>query len=189
MSDFVDYNKRSVTLPPGCKDLIDVLRPHGFGVEWLRQHPGVDLSRTVRRGGIVKGALSDIEKRVSRAVTSNAQPFVLVIAPVDGRLTFNLLRVFKGALRATINVETKTPHAAAVQQFLSNHHLQPPDDSPSPEPFLPNLPVHLICPVCPLPSDVIALAKLASDLFREVSGVTEESELTFYHHELDAPGS
>jgi len=26
MSDFVNYTKRSVELPPGCKDLIDVLR-------------------------------------------------------------------------------------------------------------------------------------------------------------------
>ena len=27
MTQFVDYKKRSFTLPPGCKDLIDVLAP------------------------------------------------------------------------------------------------------------------------------------------------------------------
>jgi len=28
MAKFVNYRKRSVTLPPGCKNLIDVLQPH-----------------------------------------------------------------------------------------------------------------------------------------------------------------
>jgi len=27
VSDFVDFNKRDVSLPPGCKDLIDLLKP------------------------------------------------------------------------------------------------------------------------------------------------------------------
>jgi hypothetical protein len=126
MSDFVDYNKRSVTLPPGCKDLIDVLRPHGLDVT---------------RGGKVEGRLSDIEKHVHRAITSTARSFTLVITPADGRLTFKLLRVSKEALRASIDVETKTPHEAAVRQFLANHHLQqPPDDLPGLGPFLQNLP-------------------------------------------------
>ena len=94
MSDFVNYHNRSISLPPGCKDLMDVLRPHGLGVEWLRQRLGTNLSEAFTRGGMVKGALSNTEKHVQRAVTSAALTFMLDITSADGRLTFNLLRVF-----------------------------------------------------------------------------------------------
>jgi len=184
MSDFVNYNKRSIKLPHGCKDLIDVLRPHGVRVEWLQQHLGIDLSRTVARGGMAKGTISDIEKHIQRAVDSAALTFTLGITPGNERLSFHVARVFQERFRASIEVETKTPEEASVRQFLSNHHLQAPDDSPTPGKFHPDVPVHLICRVHPLPPDAITLARLASGLFREVGEVKEELELFFHYHEL-----
>ena len=53
MEDFVDYKKRSVTLPSGCTDLIDVLRAKG---------PRIGSSG--ERGLVVSEPLSEIRKYI-----------------------------------------------------------------------------------------------------------------------------
>ena len=42
MSEFVNYNKRNVTLPEGCKDLADVLQRKA-----RRKIPWLKLTRTI----------------------------------------------------------------------------------------------------------------------------------------------
>ena len=53
-----------------------------------------------------------------------------------------------------------------------------------PEKFCQGVPVHLICRISPLPSEPAALSKLATALFREVCGLSDESELCYRHDEL-----
>ena len=60
MSDFVNYNRRSIKLQPGCKDMMHVLHPGGL--EWLRSHFGRALSGAVVRSGSAKGRISEIGK-------------------------------------------------------------------------------------------------------------------------------
>jgi len=59
MSKFVNYKKRNVELPPGCKDLVDVLRsrrrPDSAGVMEADNRP------TVSRGGEATGGILEIE--------------------------------------------------------------------------------------------------------------------------------
>ena len=184
MSDFVNFNKRSISLPPGCTDLIDVLRLHGPGVEWQRPQAGTDLSRGVTRGGMTKGPAQDIEKHIRRAVAPVALTFILRIAPADERMLFCLVRGLHKPLRAFIAAETKTAQEAAVRQFLSNHHLEPPGDAATSRQFLEDLPGHWMCPVRPLPTESVVLAKLVTELFREVGWVTEHSEVSFHHYEI-----
>ena len=187
MSDFVNFNKRSITLPAGCKDLIDVLRPHGVGLESFWDQLGTDLSHATARGSTVTGGLSEIEKYVRMAFGSRAHVFILNISPTDWRLTLSLIRVLTNPMRASVLLETNTPQEAAVRRFFVDHHMQWPAGSSTPSQFSPQLPVHLICYISPLPSDAVVLSGLASDLFRESCGLTDESELCYHHLELANP--
>src|SRR5712691_4276749 len=109
MSDFVNYNKRSITLPPGCKDLIDVLRGERRNLEWLEKHLGIDLNRAITRGGTVKGTFLDIEKKVHQAVTASTLIFILKIIPADQRFTFTLQRLYQRPFQAIVELEIGTP--------------------------------------------------------------------------------
>ncbi len=186
MSDFVNYKKRSVTLPPGCSDLIDVLR-QGRNLEWLETLLGIDLSRAVMRDCALKGTFLDIQKNVHQAVTTSALIYILKILPADQPLTFTLRRLYQQPLQAIIEVETKTAQEEALRLALLAHELRTPSDAITPGMPFPDLPWRLTWPIEPLPEDALALSRLVSELLRESGGLAPESELTFHHHELVIP--
>jgi len=187
MSDFVNYNKRSITLPPGCKDLIDVLGREGRHLEWLEKHLGIDLSRAITRGGVVEGSILDIEKKVQQTVAGSALIFILKIVPADQRFTFTLQRLYQRPLQAILELETRTPQEAALQRSLAEHNLRTPDDSIAPGLTFPDLPWRLTWPIEPLPSTPLELSRLISEVLRDIGGLTAESTLAFRHHELVMP--
>src|SRR5436190_8979600 len=164
MSDFVNYSKRSITLPPGCKDLIDVLRREGRNLQWLEKHLGIDLSRAITRGGSVKGTFLDIEKNVHQAVTASALIFILKIIPADQRFTFTLQRLHQRPLQTIVELKTRTPQEAALRRSLAAHKLQTPDDAIEPGMPFPDLPWRLTWAIEPLPGDPLALSRLISEL-------------------------
>ena len=186
MSDFVNYKKRSMTLPPGCKDLIDVLR-QGHNLEWLETLLGIDLSRAVMRDGALKGTFLDIQKHVHQAVTASALIYILEIIPADQLLTFTLRRLYQQPLQAIIEVETKTSQEEALLLALLGHKLRTPSHAATPGIPFPDLPWRLTWPIEPLPEDALALSMLVSELLRESGGLKPESQLTFHHHELVIP--
>jgi hypothetical protein len=188
MSDFVNYNKRSITLPPGCKDLIDVLGREGCDLEWLEKQLGLDLSGAITRGGVVEGTSLDIEKKIRQAVAASALIFILKIAPADQGFTFTLQRLYQRPLQATIELETRTPQEAALQRSLAEHNLRTPDDSIESGVLFPDLPWRLRCPIEPLPSAPLELSRLISEVLRDTGGLTAQSGLAFHHHEIVMPG-
>jgi len=166
MSQFVNYKKRGLTLPPGCKDLSDVLERQGL-------QPLLDLSRLGSSGGSVSGRLFEIEKYVQMAFRSRALWFTLVVSPPDKRLTFHIARMRRKAVQAYVLVEKAAPREAAAGVFFARHGLQ----STQLSPIMPEQ--QFLVRSFPMPSDRIILTKLATDLFREVYRLTDESEL-FY---------
>jgi len=75
MNEFVNYNQRGVSLPRGCKDLIDALR---------QQHPHVAVERQMPAGNF-----GDLGQYMSRLLNSRA----------------TVRRVVISAVRATIHLE------------------------------------------------------------------------------------
>ena len=182
MSDFVNYNGRSIKLLPGCKHMMHALYPGGL--EWLRAHFAPTLSGAVVRSGSVRARVSEIGKYVQMAFESSALAFTLVISPSDESLTFNVTRVNGGTMWASVVVEEDTPPAAAVRNFFARHSLQLPEDSSMPGQFFPRAPVHLICHISPMPSEAGMLSRLVTDLFREVCDLSDESELCYEQEEM-----
>ena len=70
MNEFVNYGTRTVTLPDGCTDLIDVLRDKASRIP--AEPPTVMMERVPERG------LASVEKYVQRLFTSQKNLFLIV---------------------------------------------------------------------------------------------------------------
>jgi hypothetical protein len=211
--DFVDYNKRDVSLPPGCKDLIDLLKPGLLSaakdlvdiaksglppnVKDLINLPistgNPDFDRLLdrfkqgtRHRESATGPISDLPHHVQTLFASPALSHNLWFRTPDERLTASLSRMLLRTVTASVTVEQKTDTERAVLEFLSNRGLEIPKNAGSPATFLidaPELPVYLICRISPLPSDSKEVAQLLLDLFRH-TGLTNETVIRYDRFEV-----
>ena len=179
MSDLVNYNKRSIALPAGCKDLIDVLRRRG------REKTDLLLERCnrakVTRDESETGPLSDLAKHVRTVLGSSALFSTLCIRSPDDRLTANVGKMLGIKIRASVTFRKGSDQERAVREFLSSRGLEPADDSETPKTFLPDMPIEIICELSPLSSDPAEVARLMVELFRHV-GLNEDAPM---HYHLD----
>lgn len=167
MSDFVNYNKRDVKLPPGCKDLIDVLRGR----------------RVATRDYSVNGPVSDIAEHVRTIFGSTALFVCLDIAPAD-ETSADILRDNERNSHVFIRVQRASDQERAVRGFLSSRGLKAPEDSQVPKGvFYPDLPVSIGCEISPLPPTSTEVARLLTDLFRHL-GFTEDVVVRYSYCEL-----
>lgn len=185
MSKFVNFKKRDVALPPGCKNLIDVLQPRPVRV---RDMIGTAHRPMVAHGGSVTGGLADFEKYVGLVFASQALDFELVISPPGKRLTVHVNRTKGEAVCASVLVQAGTDIENALLQFLKNHDCTTLEDSGIPDFFNPSLPVHVHHDVLPVPTDAAQLARLLVGLFHDVCGVNDASEVNFNHWECSHAG-
>jgi hypothetical protein len=175
MSQFVDYNKRNLTLPPGCKDLIDVLRsPSSSDVQGL----------TVSDGGVLAGRLTEIEKYVAMVFVSRARVFSLTIKPPGEPLAVDFVRTDDGRIWGCVVVKKGSGREIAMQSFIKRRGLPTPEDAGTIGQFQAGLLVVLVDRISPLPAEVADLARLVSDLFRNVCGLADDSKLSFQHYEI-----
>jgi hypothetical protein len=143
MPDFVDYNKRDVSLPSGCKDLADLLKPRAGApdvdsfLKWFR-------SRERRRESVM-GTLADLPRHVSVLFASRAMACNLSLSLSDDRLTASFQKLFlrDGTLSVTL-VQERTSQEGALLEFLSSHGLRLPTNLVQPK-LSPSM-----CPTCPL---------------------------------------
>jgi hypothetical protein len=182
MSQFVNYKKRSVTLPPGCKNLIDLLRPRGLSK--LHGTISPEERPTVTRGETVAGKLSEIQKYVGMMFESHAQAFTVMVSLSDERLTVDFARMTGEMMLASVVFEEDAERERLMRDFFARHGLQAPRDRGRPEQFHPDLPVQLIYRISPLPSDARLLSMLTTDLFHDVCGLSDDSELMFRYYEI-----
>jgi len=86
MSKFVNYSKRDFTLPPGCKDLIDVLQRRGVPRP-IKSIASVSEQPAVTRGCMTIARLSEVPRYIDRLVNSRSVLVTLMISTFDKRLT------------------------------------------------------------------------------------------------------
>jgi hypothetical protein len=192
MADFVNYSKRDIKLPPGCKDLIDVLKPGAPSkyaqlagkhpvpgepkvskmTEWFKQHT---------RRSETSGVIADIPRHIHGIWASTAPKWELRIrAPeIEGTLR----KWYCGEKLLDVQVEENSSHDRAIRIFLTDRGIEVPEPSPTPACFIPGLPVYVYYDVEPIPSDPVALASLVMDAFK-FAGVVDGSAVEFDIDEL-----
>jgi len=189
MSEFVNYNKRSIQLPPGCKDLTDLFKP-----AWLRKLPKGDAPPempVVLRDDSVTETLGNIEKYVAIVFESRADGCHLTISSpgeTDETLALCISNMTDSIMSNVTFIHDET-REEAMRAFFDSHGLKAPRANEMPKgfnfAFYPNLPVWTIFEFSPLSSGALAFSKIARDLFRDFCGMNDQSELQFSLLEFD----
>jgi hypothetical protein len=174
MNEFVDYKKRDINLPGGCKDLLDVLQPQ-------QVKAAVPDLTTVREGSCA-AALSDTGKYVWLVFGSRVLLFMLEMDAPDHGLKLSLSRMEGGIMFASVEFRENSGREAAIRSFLAREGLKVPCVVGTAADFIPDSPVSYR--ISPLPTDGRGLAVLLTSLFRDVGGLKEDAELRFHWYEL-----
>lgn len=187
MSKFVNFKQRKVTLPPGCKDLIDVLKLQAPAppVAGLITNPGFSKTKPYSaRHESAQGTLSDIEKWVLKVFESDAIACSMDVFPLGKDVFVALQRNGEKGVIATVEVIMGTAEEKAVRAFLAKHGLKPPVESEIPAHFSPYLPIQIACDISPVPTAASEMSSLLIALFREAFSADDNSELQFFGFEM-----
>jgi hypothetical protein len=177
MSKFVNYSKRDVALPPGCKDLSDVLRRQKVEVKTYHG--------TQCHGETTVGAIKDIKTFVEQLVSCLEPPAGLLISLPDGPVHFNIgLSRFTedGSLWVSAEVKEGSDEEIGLLRFLEERGFDAPQSHSVPKAFSADVPLTVFCGVEPFPMDSATASQLLADLLREVCRLSEESELHIDYH-------
>jgi|GEM_PF-3563517 len=200
MAKFVNYRKRNASLPPGCKDLIDVLDPKAKKTAFASLTPAQksemeklqrDIDRAQSRFETTVGYLCDLERLVFRIYQCDALSASLQMGPLDN-LLFHLdhhqIPSFERSLEASVWAEEGSDLYVKTTAFLAARGLKSP---PGPEVhgnfWAPGIPVTLVRNLVPIPPDAPSFARLAEDFFREVCQLNENSPVHFQIDEQIIP--
>jgi len=164
MNEFVNYGKRSITLPEGCKDLIDVLRLD-------KPTSGPDTGEP--------GSLADVEAHIARQLQAAAKASILVILWGDA---VNIIQVvlIKGTLNLFACMKAEGPTEVAVREVFEQAGI------PLAHEPLKTLAVPTQVLGWQLPGTAGGAARLICDLLRCGYGVAEAARLEFYYVEEPA---
>lgn len=176
-----EYMKRGYLLPEGCKDLIDVLQRRDR--RKIDDLVAAHEASLVMRSGAVPDKLSEIERYVKMVFESHGLMFTLSISPPDELLTVDVGQT-SGTIWATVVVQKGTGREANVKAFFARHGLSIPTYSATPVQFYPHLPVYCDYCISPMPPDTAGLALLLANCFRQLCGLTDDSELNFRYCEI-----
>jgi hypothetical protein len=174
MGKLVNYKKRSVELPPGCKDLVDVLRKvsksktcRPIKSQWV---PVPKPEQIATRG------LDHILRFMTRVLESTAKFTSLKIELPDREAAISVLRHSRpGILDLMLFVCRDTEEERAIRAFFAQQQVAATVD-------------YLCRPVTPsstrglrypLPQDATAASSLIGDFLRAVHGLTEEAGIDF----------
>ena len=179
MARFVNYQKRGIELPPGCKDLIDVLKgkakakaPDTFTGK-CEPVPKSDL--------FPSGGIAQIERYVMRLLVSSAKFAALTVSSLDVQVVAGLYRhPDENAFDLMLFVLRKDKELEqSIREFFRRRGIE-----------------HTLDYLCsgvernymrglkyPLPSDSKQVAVLLADLLTTVYGLDAEAGLAFVYHE------
>ena len=182
MSEFTNYNKRSVTLPEGCKDLIDVLKRQQKSSAQSFIPPGQMPKLTRGESGTVK--VSEIETYVTTVFQSQADMSTLMLSAGEAPFTIDFTHVRGHFMQASAVFEQNHQRERLIREFFVLHALQLPADDGIPGQLIEGVPVQLIFRINPLPTDGMAASKLLAGLFLHVCGLSADTPLTFRYYEV-----
>ena len=164
MNKFVNYGKRSITLPEGCKDLTDVLRLD-------RPTSGPDAGEP--------GSLADVEAHIARQLQAAAKFSALLIFWGHGVNHIQVVLI-EGTLSLRASMEAWGPTEAAVREMFELAGI-PRVGEPLKTPAA-QTPVR----GWQLPRSAGAAAGLVCGLLRTGYGLAESARLEFYYVEEPA---
>ena len=185
MSEFVNYNKRDISLPKGCKDLADLLKRGRKGLsayDSLATMPKPGQHMEILNHLQASGGLEQLEGMLTKFFGSSAEGCSLSVASAnDVRLV--LERTKDGAVGFLSFIHNaKREHE--MRELLTRYGLeQPPTSSKNigfPT-FIPGAPVWGAYDLRPIPSEPVKRKALFGDLFRAMASTSEISlEYRFY---------
>jgi hypothetical protein len=164
MNEFVNFGKRGVDLPAGCRDLIDVLRR-------ANRPPAPALTSCSIQGP------AHIATHLPKLLVPGAKSRSLVIT-WDG-LNYVLLRNQEGVITALTVIYENTHRERAVREVFSAAGLVPVRDE-----AMGLGPVRVL--LYPLPAAESRIGELVSDLLRKGHGLAEAVRIKIESWEDDA---
>ena len=175
MSKFVNFKKRSVSLPLGCKDLIDLLDPAQRRKATQLFASGPNLRTT--RDDSFADRLSNLARTIGAALESEARMAILGVSSLDDRLSLDIHRMDGETLSISITFTQNPENERKMRGIFERLGLRVPSDSRIPGSFLRDQPVQLIYEIDPEPATPPELAKLASTIFQDFCGLVPDSEV------------
>ena len=168
MNPFVNPHKRSVLLPSGCKDLIDVLRR----IESMSEESGF----IIKPERFEEDGLAHIHHYVTRMVESSAKAVTLYIKSLNGECAVGLRRsASEFSMHPLMGIVEREK---AVKEFFARRVIEPIAD------FLvghAGMPTRVLA--FSLPPTATVAAALTIDLMCEVYGFKETSGIEFTYLE------
>jgi hypothetical protein len=166
MSEFVNYNKRSITLPKGCKDLADLLNRGRKGA--TASLPKVEVLNHWE----VAGGLEQFEGTLAKFFGSTAWACTLSATLGDDvSLALNRMEGHVDACFSFIHSEEREHE---IRELLTRHGLEQPQTADKGTPFPTFIPGALVWGTLrPIPSEPIKLKAVFDDLFRAMAGTSE----------------
>jgi hypothetical protein len=184
MARFVNYKKRRVTLPKGCKDLMDVIRPEE--PQYSSSFVSHATCSVVSSRTDVRGMVSELGKHVELALQPRGFSSTLTVSSLDDRIRFNVFVHHPDrVVRAAVIVDKTSIPAPAMEEFFEKHKLELRARPAVSGRFRSQEPKLGFFWISPLPSEAGSLSKLAADLFRSVCRLNDNSELRFVHCEME----
>ncbi len=178
MSQFVNFNKRSVTLPAGCKDLIDLLAPTG---KQRKPSSSVEPFAAVElhKEHFPSSGLAQLERFVGLLLHPRGEGFALELA---AQAISNPIMLYcsKPEKMAGILVDARdVPQEEAVRAFFLHRAT---------EPLLESRHEGTLTLLYPLPWDVGATSGLVRDLLQEVFALGSDAGLDFEYYDIEKTG-
>jgi hypothetical protein len=188
MNKFVNLKKRGVTLPPGCKDLIDLLRHSTKTMTektiYARENTdAVPQCFIITRNEMATGVLLDVDKYVGMAFESDAVSFTLEITPPGGRLVVGVVHMEGREPWVALTFPPDPEEERAVRDFFTHRGLLVPEDSGTSPSFFPNLPMKHVYSISPLPRDAAVVSALIADVLRQCCRLTDDMPISFHIQE------
>ena len=182
MAQFVNYNKRDCTLPPGCKDLIDVLRPSRERTE-SGVARAISWPSAIREHRFDTAGLAQIGRYVEMLLQSRAKLFTLMVTTPDDEFKAVLYRSESESTTAIIPLAKDARTELGLRAFFDQQGIRPLVDCK-----LPDVGSGYTdrCLVYPFPLEAARATSLTAELFRDVYGLSHEAGLDFRYYEVGA---
>jgi len=178
MSQFVNFKKRGFTLPPGCKDLMDLLMPP----RKRDKEPFVAQvfpPLKIHKEHFPSAGLAQLERFVEMLLNSPGEAFVVSINAEGFKFPVTLYRSNAEWATAIVLVTCDVPQEEAIRDFFAARNLDPLGKSGH---------EGTASLVYPLPAKVPALTTLLTQLLQAVYALGEDAGLEFTYTEIEEAG-
>ena len=180
VADFVNYQHRSITLPPGCKDLADLLKPRPASTRFLNWADAAIAKSPYKPRKIEykTGTLVDMLRCAEACFGGSPQCDALVVGVTGSRYAFALQAGGSAEVLVTLWTGDSSDAVRKVRAFAGENDLPPfvpgigggvsGDEDP---PYL-----HYVCS-----SEPPVVLRITYKLAHEVYGLADDPAIRFFY--------